>query len=165
MNNSKNRLMALLPKYYADNTEMLDITNAELPEIDDLWQALEDLLLNQFIKTADIHRIRQWERLLRIRPDTTTQSLKQRREIVLLRLQMRPPLTRRWLEGFLAERFGADSYLLEVIHNNHTMNLSVELSFCPEKLSCLMQESMEALACNSLVKPTFLFAIYNTHSP
>lgn len=117
--------MELLPKYYADNAEMLDITNAELPEIDRLWEALGRLLLNQFIKTADIHRIREWERLLRIRPDTTAQNLEQRREIILLRLQMRPPLTRRWFEGFLAERFGADNYELGIIHSDYTMNLEV----------------------------------------
>jgi len=119
------RLMELLPEYYTDNLEMLAITAAEKPELDALWAAIARLLANQFIKTADVRRVRDWERLLRIRPDTASQTLEQRREVVLLRLQMRSLKTLRWLRSFLARRFGEQNYDLEIIHNDYTMNLTV----------------------------------------
>lgn len=120
-----NRLIKLLPAYYHTNQEMLDITKADLPELDQLWEQFEKLLKNQFIKTMDINRVRQWERLLRIRADPSTTTLDQRREAILLRLQMHPPVTRRWLDDFLTQRFGYENYKLDIVHNEHQMTLSI----------------------------------------
>ncbi|MCL2188217.1 MAG: YmfQ family protein [Defluviitaleaceae bacterium] len=119
-----NRLMEYLPRYYRDFVEMLDLTNAETPEMDRLWKAITRVLNNQFIIHAEASRVAQWERLLRIRPDTTTQTLDQRKEIVLMRLQMRLHFTYRWLQGFLADKSGEenvtttrniDAYALDII--------------------------------------------------
>ena len=120
-----NRLMKLLPAYYHTNQEMLDIATADLPELDQLWALLSTVLDNQFILTMDVNRVRQWERLLRIRADPTTSTLDQRKQAILLRLQMHPPVTRSWLDHFLTNRFH-DNYDLDIVHNDHHLTLSIK---------------------------------------
>jgi len=115
------KLLSYLPWLYHKNEEMLALTGAEQPEVDALWDAIMRVRLNQYITTADVFRIRQWERLLRIRPDTSVQSLQQRKEIILLRLQTRPPFTKVWLRQFVEELFGPENVSIQQNFGAHTL--------------------------------------------
>ena len=100
------------------------ITDTELPEIDKLHEAIKRLRDNQFIKSAYIERIRQWEQLLRIKPDTVNQTLEQRREVISLRLQTRTPLNMFWLVNFLANATG-DNF--DIVPNFKEFELTIIL--------------------------------------
>jgi|GEM_PF-1786751 len=120
-----NKLMSYLPKYYADVDEMRHLTSAEVPEISNLWESIESVRQNQFISTSDSTRLRLWERLIRIRPDFATQSLEYRREVVLLRLALVPPLSYRWLEGLLNDRVGLENYSINLDHDRYRIQIQI----------------------------------------
>jgi hypothetical protein len=120
-----NKLLEYLPNYYINNKEMQITTEAKVPEIKKLWESVAKVRDNQFINTMDSDRIRQWERLLKIRPDFNTQSLEYRREVVLLRLNTAPPFTERWLINLLEDRIAKGKYYIGLDYNNYLLTLNI----------------------------------------
>ena len=65
----RRRLLDRLPPVLQPILELRQIADtAEQPEFDALWQALETLLSNQFVETADESGIARFERVLGITP-------------------------------------------------------------------------------------------------
>ena len=121
-----NKLIEYLPqKVYEDNIEIKHLTNAELPEVESLWTAINEVKDNQFITTSNSTRIRLWERLLKIRPDFITQDLDYRKEVVLLRIALTPPFTYRWLESILRDRVGEGNYTIDLNHNKYEVDIRI----------------------------------------
>ena len=65
------KLINYLPYVVRDYAEFQGITGAEQPEFEAAWAAAEDLLSNQFIKTAGNLGLSRWEKILGITPKGT----------------------------------------------------------------------------------------------
>jgi hypothetical protein len=98
---------------------------AENPEFDALWDSAIAVRDNQFILTCGEKRLRQWEKLLRLRPDRAAQSSDFRKAVVILRLSSRPPLTHRWLEARTEEAAGADNYEIIPEYNAYALTVVI----------------------------------------
>ncbi len=119
-------LINYLPPYYEDNEEIIRLTDAENPEVDGLWAAISETTDNQFIRTSGDKRIRQWERLLRLRPDYATQPLDYRKDIVIMRLSTRVPLTYRWLAALLTDIAGENRFAIDLRHNEYFIQIHLK---------------------------------------
>lgn len=121
-----NKLLNYLPPViYEANKEIQEIINAKVPEIESLWGSIERVRGNQFITTSDSNRLRLWERLLKIRPDLSTQNLDYRKDVVLLRLGLAPPFTYTWLVTLLTDRVGKDNFAIDLNHNKYSIAIRI----------------------------------------
>ena len=102
------KLINYLPYIVRDYAEFQGITGAEQPEFENAWAAVDDLLANQFIKTAGNLGLSRWEKILGITPKGTD-TLDDRRSRVLSRLNEELPYTYRWLTNWLRSLCGVDN--------------------------------------------------------
>ena len=86
------KLINYLPYVVRDYAEFQGITGAEQPEVETAWAAADDLLANQFIKTAGNLGLSRWEKILGITPKGTD-TLDDRRFRVLARMKEALPST------------------------------------------------------------------------
>lgn len=69
------KLINYLPYVVRDYAEFQGITGAEQPEFENAWAAVDDLLNNQFIKTAGNLGLSRWEKILGITPKGTDMQI------------------------------------------------------------------------------------------
>lgn len=93
-------LIARLPTIMRLYQEIVQLTNAENPEFDLLWEAEELMRRNLFIFTAEEHGLQRYERLLGITPQPG-ESWQARRNHVYVRWNKETPYTFRFLIGLL----------------------------------------------------------------
>ena len=116
-------LVSYLPPFIKEYKEPVAALQAEDPEFSKAWEAVDEVLRNHFISTADEYGIARREKLLGIYPSEDA-SLESRRARVQNRWKDRLPYTMRVLERKLSELFGGghhffvwlrpDSYDLEL---------------------------------------------------
>lgn len=107
------KLINYLPYVVRDYAEFQGITGAEQPEFENAWAAVDDLLNNQFIKTAGNLGLSRWEKILGISPKGTD-TLDDRRFRVLTRLNEELPYTLPQLRVILESLCGAGNYSADV---------------------------------------------------
>ena len=107
------KLINYLPYVVRDYAEFQGITGAEQPEFEAAWAAAEDLLSNQFIKTAGNLGLSRWEKILGITPKGTD-TLDDRRFRVLARLNEELPYTLSQLRVILENLCGPGNSSAEV---------------------------------------------------
>ena len=86
-------LLGYLPDVLKDTKEMQAIMAAEMPEIQALWQACEDVLNDQFIVEATENGVARREKMLGISP-FATDTLDDRKFRILSRYNEQLPYTR-----------------------------------------------------------------------
>lgn len=116
-------LVSYLPPFMRDYKEPAAALKAEEPEFAKAWEAVDGVLRNHFISTADEYGIARREKILGICP-ADSDTIETRRARVQNRWKNRLPYTMRVLEAKLSELFGGrhhffvwtkpDSYDLEV---------------------------------------------------
>lgn len=107
------KLINYLPYVVRDYAEFQGITGAEQPEFENAWAAVDDLLNNQFIKTAGNLGLSRWEKILGITPKGTD-TLDDRRFRALTRLNEELPYTLPQLRVILESLCGAGNYSADV---------------------------------------------------
>lgn len=107
------KLINYLPYIVRDYAEFQGITGAEQPEFETAWAAIEDILSNQFIKTAGNLGLSRWEKILEITPKGTD-TLDDRRFRVLARLNEELPYTLPQLRVILENLCGPGNSSAEV---------------------------------------------------
>ena len=124
----RRRLLDRLPPVLQPILELRQIADtAEQPEFDALWQALETLLSNQFVETADESGIARFERVLGITPRAAA-ALSDRRFAGAAQVMERRPTTLRFLERQLEALCGADGYTLSLDPAARTLAVRLALS-------------------------------------
>lgn len=146
-------LLAYLPPFMQDFTEIAATLNAEDPQFVIVWDSADRVLKNQFIATADEYGISRFEKILKILP-SKEDTLESRRSRVQNRWFNNMPYTLRTLvyrlttlcadHGFTLTKYFTDAYTLEI----HT---DLELFGQVEELERII-ESM--IPCNLVVKST-----------
>lgn len=156
-------LLAYLPPFMQDFTEIAATLNAEDPEFVVVWDSADRVLKNQFIATADEYGISRFEKILKILP-SKEDTLESRRSRVQNRWFNDIPCTMRTLiqrlttlcadHGFTLTKYFTDAYTLE-IHTN------LEIFGQVEELERIIGS---VIPCNLVVKSTN-YIILNATGP
>ena len=119
------KLINYLPYVVRDYAEFQGITGAEQPEFENAWAAADDLLSNQFIKTAGNLGLSRWEKILGITPKGTD-TLDDRRFRVLTRLNEELPYTLSQLRIILENLCGKNNYYADVEEGTYQLLVRIE---------------------------------------
>ena len=116
------QLLNYLPPVLREVLEFQAINMANEPEISAAWDALDRLMANQFLDTADSAGVSVWEQELRIRPKGTD-TLEARKVRIKSMWNLELPYTIIWLRQWLAavaeglpyEAKVRDGYTLDIL--------------------------------------------------
>ncbi|MDV5041707.1 YmfQ family protein [Faecalibacterium duncaniae] len=152
------KLINYLPYVVRDYAEFQGITGAEQPEFETAWATADDLLANQFIKTAGNLGLSRWEKILGITPKGTD-TLDDRRFRVLARLNEELPYTLPQLRVILENLCGPGNSSAEV--TDYT--LLVKVGVAAKKNFEDVQNLLERVApVNLVLEVQQLFNIHET---
>ena len=126
-NNRTILLKGYLPEVLKNVRELDAIMDAENPEIEDLWQACEDSMNDQFISEATENGIARREKMLGITP-FATDTLDDRRFRLLSRYMEDIPYTRKSLINMLTSLCGEGGYQLVISRGTFTVSVKVALT-------------------------------------
>lgn len=123
------KLLNYLPPVLREVMEMRAINEANEPEIALAWDALDMVLANQFLETADARGVAVWEKELKILPkDTDTLELRKAR--IKAMWNLKTPYTMPWLKQWMAGVFGADRYAVGM--EDYTLLVQLWQDLSPE---------------------------------
>lgn len=107
--------------------EFKEIAKAEDPEVKLLWNAVTNLIDDQFIKTATERGIARREKILKITP-FADDTLETRRFRVESRWNDQLPYSYRVLQNKLNQLCGVDGYTMSLNNKQYTLNIKIELT-------------------------------------
>ncbi|OMF17255.1 phage portal protein [Paenibacillus amylolyticus] len=131
-----NRLLEYLPEVLREIDDFKALTDAEIPEMDNLSATIQKYIDDQFVMTASVEGIRRREKMLRIQADPSTEPLEFRRKRIINRQSTKPPFTIRWLQEQLDRLIGpgmavvsvdVQQFILYVTTNIENANLFKEV--------------------------------------
>lgn len=114
-------LRRLFASVYDNNLEIDTIARAEADLFDELDVNFNDFGDNQYIATANLSGIEEYERMYGIVADTITESLEFRRARIIARLSAVPPYTMIFFRNRLDSIIGEGNYETYVDYNNHIL--------------------------------------------
>lgn len=112
------KLINYLPPYMQEYLEIKTIMEAEQPEIDSLWSAVETAFADQYILDATEYGVSRWEGMLKISPKAT-ETLDERKFRILTRLNQELPYTLTRLKEMLTALCGADGFSIDLQANQY----------------------------------------------
>lgn len=118
-----NRISKNQPRYEREIFEFKEIARVESAQLDGADTQREKIFLNQFVLTADADGLAMFENLYNIISEPTD-TLEFRRERILLRIQLQPPFTLRYLKQQLDKIIGAGKYTVDIDYNNYTLTVN-----------------------------------------
>lgn len=119
------KLIDYLPPILRDITEYKAILNDT--EMNNIYDAIDLLIQNQFIDTCTEDGVKRWEKLLRLKPKGNL-SLDDRKFTILTKLNERLPYTITVLKERLTEICGSEeNYTIETDFNNFYMKVLVRI--------------------------------------
>lgn len=117
MSNLKN----YLPNIYKDVLEMDELTETEDLLFQELRTETDKVKNNQFVLTSDVDGIEQYEKMLNIIPNPSTESIEFRVDRIINRLSMTPPFTFPFLKKKLDEIIGVGKWEAYIDYHNYTL--------------------------------------------
>ena len=121
-----NKLIEYLPPYLQRYRELINITEAEYPEVDEVRKSIDLVMNEQFVATLDEYGCERWEAMLKIiiKP---TDDLPLRRFRILSKLLSDLPYTERALRNVLTNLCGEKWYSLDIRHNDYYIMIWIEV--------------------------------------
>lgn len=116
-------LIKYLPLVLQNIEEFKALYSAEDVEINNLYEALQTLLKDQFVHEATENGIKRWEKLLKIIPGVDD-TLDMRRFEILNRLNIKIPYTITMLRNKIQALYGNDCNI-KYISDTYTLNITV----------------------------------------
>lgn len=116
------QLINYLPPALREVLDFRAINEANGPEISLAWEALERVMGNQFLESADKDGVAMWERELQLYPKDTD-TLDERKARIKARWNTELPYTCRWLVNWLQSLCGPDNPALTV--DGYTLHISL----------------------------------------
>lgn len=123
-------ILDYLPEVFKAITEMQAHANAENPELEKLWQGVENAYNDQFLYTMTENGISRWEKMLSIVP-MGTDTLEDRRFRVINRLNAQLPYSYKMLESHLIQMCGESGYRMS--YNPDTWTLTIKIALTSKK--------------------------------
>ena len=152
-------LMSYLPYVLRDYTEIQAILVGQQPELDQVWEAAESLLENQFIVSAEGLGLGRWEKILGITPKGTD-SLEDRRFRILARWNEELPYTLPQLRNILETLCGKGNYSADV--EEGTYQLLVKIGLAAKNNFNDVESLLNRVVPQNMV--VTLLQLYNTHA-
>lgn len=119
----KTDILGWIPFAFRDIEEFKALAAAENLELDELYQAIENLMNDQFVNDATEVGIKRWEKLLGINAPSEA-TLDERRWEILNRLNIKIPYTITMLRNKLTALYGSD-FILKVINDTYTVKVRI----------------------------------------
>lgn len=114
-------LLSLLPPWYREVLDYQQICQTEEQQFEALAQEINAVADNFFFQTMDEGAVSQWEQILGIIPNSTTESLSFRQARLINRISIRPPYTLGFLYQKLDELLGAGNWNVTVDYPNYAL--------------------------------------------
>lgn len=121
-------LLSLLPPWYRKILDYQQICQSEEGQLEALAEAINGVADNFFFQTMDVSSVQQWEKIFRIIPNPSTESLEFRRSRLLNRMSTRPPYTLSFLYQKLDELIGRGQWTVNVDYPNYTIYIESSAS-------------------------------------
>lgn len=137
--------------------EMVAIMAAETPVVQEIWDACEDCMNDQFISEATEYGVARREKMLHITP-FTSDTLDDRKLRLQSRYNENIPYTRKSLARLLASLCGENGYKLTITTAAFTVNVKVALNV--KKQESIIAETLERILPYNMVFSVEL--LYNT---
>jgi hypothetical protein len=135
------KLINYLPPVLREVLDFRAINGACEPEISGAWDALDQVLANQFLDTADESGVRVWEKELQIYPkDTDTMEVRKARIKALWNMEL--PYTTPWLKNWLTSICGPQGH--EETIADYTISIQLDYTVLPDA-DILSAEILEML--------------------
>lgn len=151
-------LIDYLPHYMQEYKEIRAIMEAEQPEVDALWSAVDKAFSDQFILDATEYGVKRWESMLGISPKDTD-SLNERKFRILTRLNQELPYTMTRLKESLTTLCGADGFSINLQAENRHVEVTLALGNQNN-----YQDVVNLLTTVLPANPTqYVRVMYNTH--
>lgn len=133
-------LTSYLPPYLqAYKQETVVTLEAESPEFELIWKALDQVLNNEFVETADDLGISRWEKILGIFPNSTD-TLENRRFRIMAKMIETRPYTVAQLNGILRNLCGEDNYTVQVSGYVLVVRIGLTASSNFDDIAALLQK-------------------------
>lgn len=150
-------LVSYLPPFMAEYREIAATLKAEESEFSLAGKAIDQILQNEFIVTADIDGVSRFERMLHIYP-SDTDLLEDRRSRVLAKYNENIPYTKMGLEEILTVLCGKNEYQVRIHPENYSMEIRISLR-AKKQLGSVKETLIRILPCNIMFS---VVLIYNT---
>ena len=151
------RLIDYLPPFIQNFKEMAAIMETEQPEFELAWQNAENTLADQFVVTATINGLKRWEKIYGIIPKATD-TLDERRFVILSKMNEQPPYTMAALENVLNALCGEDGYT--IFMDNDAYELTVKLAVNNEKNFTAVVDLLDRILPANIVRNVSMFNTY-----
>lgn len=120
-------LIDYLPDFLKQFREFKQLMYTEQPQMEKLWNYIDDTLANFFISDATNDGLKRFETILSIKPKDTD-SLSDRRFRILSRWNEQLPYTMNVLKMQLTSLCGTNGYLVELNNREYTLVVKVALT-------------------------------------
>lgn len=114
-------MLELLPPWYREVLDYQQICQTEQQFFEALAQEINAVADNFFFQTMDAGAVSQWEQILGITPNLTTESLQFRQARLVNRISTRPPYTMGFLQEKLDELIGPGQWTVTMDYPNYTL--------------------------------------------
>lgn len=114
-------MLELLPPWYREVLDYQQICQTEQQFFEALAQEINAVADNFFFQTMDAEAVSQWEQILGITPNLTTESLQFRQARLVNRISTRPPYTMGFLREKLDELIGPGQWTVTMDYPNYTL--------------------------------------------
>lgn len=114
-------LLSLLPPWYREVLDYQVICQTEEQQFEVLANEITAVAQNFFFQTMDVGSVQQWEQILGIYADPTTESLAFRQARLINRISTKPPFTIWFLYQKLDELIGPGEWKVTVDYPNYTL--------------------------------------------
>lgn len=114
-------MLELLPPWYREVLDYQQICQTEQQFFEALAHEINAVADNFFFQTMDAGAVSQWEQILGITPNLTTESLQFRQARLVNRISTRPPYTMGFLQEKLDELIGPGQWTVTMDYPNYTL--------------------------------------------
>ena len=152
------RLINYLPPFVQRFKEISEVMETEQKELELAWSNAESTLADPYVMTATLNGIKRYEKIFGIVPKATD-TLDERRFMVLSKMNEQPPYTLEALKNVLNALCGEDGYTLFM--NTDDYELIVKLGVNNEKNYEAVVELLDRILPANIVRTT---SMYNTYS-
>lgn len=114
-------LLSLLPPWYREVLDYQVICQTEEQQFEALAGEITAVAQNFFFQTMDLGAVQQWEQILGIVANPTTETLAFRQARLINRISTKPPFTLQFLYQKLDELIGPGQWNVRVDYPNYTL--------------------------------------------
>ncbi len=154
----KRKLLDYLPNIMSVFAEFKEIARAEQIQVDDLWDAIEQLLNEKFLDTATANGVAKWEGILELMPKSSD-SLEIRNLRIRAKLLEDLPYTEETLFRMLTALCGEDKFSMVLKNSQYTLVVRLKL-----EIKGLIKDAKEL--CERVTPLNIILDVsvmYNTH--